>query len=110
MGVGSIVLAFVAGLLSILSPCVLPILPVVLGAAASDHKLGPVALAAGLSLSFVCIGLFVATIGYSLGISGDAFRYIAGTLIVVIGVVLVFPDLQARLAVASGPIANWTDQ
>ncbi|HME29876.1 MAG TPA: cytochrome c biogenesis protein CcdA, partial [Pseudolabrys sp.] len=71
MAIGSVVLAFVAGALSVLSPCVLPILPVVLGAAASEHKLGPVALAAGLAVSFVIAGLFVATIGYSIGLDGD---------------------------------------
>ena len=107
---GSIVLAFMAGALSILSPCVLPILPLVLGSAASDHKLGPLALAGGLSLSFVIIGLFVATIGYSIGLNGDVLRSVAAALIIVIGAVLVVPSLQARLAVASGPIATWTDR
>jgi cytochrome c-type biogenesis protein len=110
MTIGGIVLAFAAGLLSILSPCVLPILPVVLGTAASNHKLGPVALAAGLSISFVSIGLFVATVGYSIGLTGELFRYIAAALIVAIGAVLLLPALQSRLAVASGPIANWSDQ
>ena len=110
MTIGSIVLAFIAGILSILSPCVLPILPVVLGAAASDHKLGPAMLAAGLALSFVVIGLFIATIGYSIGLSGDALRYIAALLLIAVGAVLVLPSLQARLAVASGPIAGWTDR
>jgi cytochrome c-type biogenesis protein len=110
MATGSIVLAFLAGILSILSPCVLPILPIVLGAAASDHRLGPVALAAGLALSFVTIGLFVATIGHSIGLNEDVFRYVAAALIVAVGAVLMLPRLQAKLAVASGPIANWTDQ
>lgn len=110
MAIGSVGLAFIAGTLSVLSPCVLPILPVVLGVAASNHKLGPAALAAGLTASFVAIGLFVATLGHSIGLDGDAFRYIAALLIVVVGVVLALPSLQARLAVASGPIANWTDQ
>ena len=45
-------LAFLAGILSVLSPCVLPLLPLVLGAAASEHRLGPAALAAGLALLF----------------------------------------------------------
>ncbi len=39
-------LALLAGVLSILSPCVLPLLPIVLGTAQSEHRLGPVALAA----------------------------------------------------------------
>ncbi len=110
MAIGSILLAFIAGVLSILSPCVLPILPVVLGTAASSHKLGPVALAAGLSISFVTVGLFVATIGHSVGLNADLFRYVAAVLIIGIGAVLVLPTLQARLALASGPIANWTDE
>jgi cytochrome c biogenesis protein CcdA len=110
MATGGIALAFIAGVVSVLSPCVLPILPIVLGTAASKHKLGPAALAVGLSISFVIVGLFIATIGYSLGISADAFRYVAAVLILALGTILVLPSLQARLAVAGGPLAAWTDQ
>jgi cytochrome c-type biogenesis protein len=110
MASGSMFLAFLAGVLSILSPCVLPILPIVLGAAASAERWGPVALAAGLALSFATIGLFVATIGYSIGLDTDVFRYAAAVLVIAIGVILMLPGLQVQLAAASGPIANWTDQ
>jgi cytochrome c-type biogenesis protein len=110
MTLGSLALALVAGMLSVLSPCVLPLLPIVLGAAASERKWGPVALAIGLSLSFVAIGMFVATIGYAIGLDADLFRYAAAALIVVIGLVLMLPGFQAQLAVASGPIANWADR
>lgn len=110
MAISGIVLAFLAGVLSVLSPCVLPILPIVLGAAASKHRLGPVALAAGLSVSFVAVGLFLATVGYAIGFSGGVLRAFAAALIIAIGAVLMLPPLQARLALASGPIANWTDQ
>lgn len=102
-------LAFAAGLLSILSPCVLPILPMVLGAAASQHRLGPAALAAGLAISFVAIGLFVATIGFSIGLDGGVFRSVAAVLMIAIGIVLAVPQFQARLARAGGPVANWTE-
>jgi cytochrome c-type biogenesis protein len=107
---GGLVLSFVAGVLSILSPCVLPLLPIVLGAAASEQKWGPVALAAGLSTSFVAIGLFVATIGFSIGLDADVFRYVAAVFIIAIGVVLMVPRLQTGLAVAGGPMANWAHQ
>jgi cytochrome c-type biogenesis protein len=110
MGIGSVAGAFVAGVLTVLSPCVLPILPIVLGAAASERKYGPAALAAGLAVSFVAVGLFVATIGYSVGLTADLFRQIAASLMIVLGAVLLLPNLQARLALASGPIANWTDR
>jgi cytochrome c-type biogenesis protein len=104
---GGLVLSFVAGVLSILSPCVLPLVPIVLGAAASEQKWGPAALAAGLSVSFVAIGLFVATIGFSIGLDADVFRYVAAVFIIAIGIVLMVPRLQGGLAVASGPMANW---
>ena len=109
MTIGSILLAFLAGILSILSPCVLPILPIVLGSAASSHRQGPWALAAGLSLSFVGIGLFVATVGHSIGLDADRLRYVAATLMMLVGVVLVVPRFQAQIAVAAGPIGNWAD-
>jgi cytochrome c-type biogenesis protein len=110
MGAGAVAVAFVAGVLTSLSPCVLPILPIVLGAAASERKYGPAALAAGLAVSFVAVGLFVATIGFSIGLTADLFRQAAAALLVIFGAVLMLPRLQARLALASGPIANWTDR
>jgi cytochrome c biogenesis protein CcdA len=101
-------LALLAGILSTLSPCVLPLLPLVLGAAIGEHRLGPVALAAGLALSFVAIGLFVALFGFAVGLDQDAFRSLAAVLLIAIGAVLMVPRLQAQLAVAAGPASNWT--
>lgn len=67
LSAASIGLGFLAGVLSTLSPCVLPLLPMVLGPASSAHRFGVPALAAGLVTSFVAVGLFVATIGFSIG-------------------------------------------
>src|SRR5260370_22134805 len=106
MAISGPFLAFVAGILSILSPCVLPILPIVLGTAASSHRQGPLALAAGLSPSFVAIGLFLATIGHSIGLDADQLRYGAAALVVLFGVVLVFPPLHACVAASPRPIAK----
>jgi cytochrome c biogenesis protein CcdA len=106
----SFALAFVAGILSVLSPCVLPLVPIVMATAASAHRYGPFALSAGVAISFVAISLFVATIGFSIGLDGGVFRFVAASLLVVIGTVLVIPALQARLAVAAGPVSNWADQ
>jgi len=110
MAIGTLGLAFLAGLLSILSPCVLPLLPIVLGAAASEHEMGPAALAIGVALSFVAIGLFVATIGFAIGLDGERLRTAAALLMIAVGIVLVMPALQVRLATAGGPISNWADR
>jgi cytochrome c biogenesis protein CcdA len=109
MSAANLGLAFVAGLLSILSPCVLPLIPIVFGTAASEHRLGPVALAAGVTLSFVAIGLFVATVGLSLGIDGDRIRTASAILLVLAGIVLALPSLQARVALAGGPVSQWAE-
>ena len=103
-------LAFIAGVLSTLSPCVLPILPIVVGAAASQHRYGPAALAAGLAASFVTIGLFVATIGFAIGLDGTVFRNISALLLMGIGVVLLSSYLQGAVASAATPLASWVDQ
>lgn len=105
--IGTLGLAFLAGVLSILSPCVLPLLPIVLGAAASEHRLGPAALAAGLAVSFTAIGLFVATIGFAAGIDTGVFRMISAMLLIAVGVVLLVPRLQEQFALAAAPVSNW---
>lgn len=108
MAIGASLFALLAGILSTLSPCVLPLLPLVLGAAVSEHRFGPVVLAAGLAVSFVTIGLFVATVGFSIGLDADVFRGLAALLLLAIGLVLLVPQLQARVAVAGGIVSNWS--
>ena len=98
--------AFVAGLLSILSPCVLPLIPIVLGTALSEHRFGPVALALGVAVSFTIIGIFVATIGFAAGIDTDVFQKAAAVMLILIGIVLLVPALQMRFATAAGPIGS----
>lgn len=106
MAIGSLGLAVVAGALSTLSPCVLPLIPIVIGTAATEHRYGPLALAAGLALSFTAIGLFVATIGFSIGLDASVFRALAAVLLIGFGIVLLVPQLQEQFAVGAGPLGN----
>lgn len=96
-------LSFIAGVLSILSPCVLPLVPIIVGTALNTHRLGPYALALGLAISFTVIGVFLATLGDALGIDQALFRNIAAYLFILFGVILLSASLQARFAsVTSG--------
>jgi cytochrome c-type biogenesis protein len=106
----TLALAFAAGLLSILSPCVLPLVPIVLGTAIVAHPLGAVALAAGLSLSFTVLGLLLALVGFGLGIDAGMFRVAAAAIMIGLGVVLLVPSWQARFAAAGGPVSSWADR
>ena len=107
MAIGTLGLALLAGSLSVLSPCVLPLLPIVLGTAASEHRLGPAVLAAGLAISFTAIGLFVAAVGFAMGLDTDVFRAVSAVLLIAVGAILLVPALQQRFAVAAGPVGQW---
>jgi cytochrome c biogenesis protein CcdA len=103
-------LGYLAGLLSTLSPCVLPLLPILIATAVSAHRLGPYALAAGLTLSFSLIGLFIATLGFSLGLDPAVFRQGAAVLLVGFSVLLLSPALQRRFATATSGIGAGGDR
>jgi len=103
-------LAFLAGLTSILSPCVLPLAPIVVTTALSKHRLGAIALACGLALSFTVIGLFVAVIGFSLGLDEALIRVAGAVLLTTVGIILIVPPFQARLVLVMGPVSAWMEQ
>ncbi|RYE71638.1 MAG: cytochrome c biogenesis protein CcdA [Oxalobacteraceae bacterium] len=107
---GTGILALLAGIFSALSPCVLPLIPVVIGASVSSHRFGPIALSLGLAVSFVSIGLFVAMIGFSIGLDLDLFRLVGGLVMASLGTVLVVPSLQTRATALAGPIGDWSQQ
>lgn len=107
---GAVGFALIAGILSSLSPCVLPLLPLVLGAAVSQHRLGPAALAAGLTLSFTVVGLFVATIGFAIGLDAGLFRSAAAIVLIGVGLILLVPRFQLQFALAAGPVSNWAEE
>ncbi|MGD9738602.1 MAG: cytochrome c biogenesis CcdA family protein [Bauldia sp.] len=109
MEAGSGLAAFVAGLLTALNPCVLPLLPIVFAAAISKHRIaGPLALAAGLVVSFVTIGFVLALAGQTVtGLGAERLRPIGGVILILIGVVLLVPQIQEALQRAAGPATNW---
>lgn len=100
-------LAFLAGVLTILSPCVLPLAPILASGATAQHRLGPAALALGLTTSFSLVGLFVATIGYAIGLDNRTLQITGAALMLAVGAVLVMPRLQIAFAGAAAPLSNW---
>jgi cytochrome c biogenesis protein CcdA len=98
LGIASYGLGYAAGVVSTLSPCVLPLLPIVLGAAVAAHRWGAAALAAGLMLSFTSAGLFVAALGPSLGIDDALLRTLSAALLAAAGATMAIPALQAGFA------------
>ncbi len=107
---GSTLLSFVAGLVTILNPCVLPLVPILVASALGKSKFGPLALAGGLITSFTLFGFTVIAFGYSIGINEQAVRLFAGALLALAGGVLLIPQAQAALSAAASPVANFGNQ
>jgi len=97
----SLLLAGLAGMLASLSPCVLPILPIVLAAAGAEHRLGPLALAGGLALSFAGAGMLLGLAGFALGLDGEVLRVGAAVLMLLAGAALLVSSVAARLSAAT---------
>ncbi len=104
------VLAFLAGVLTLINPCVLPVLPLVLASALQSHRLGPVALAAGMAASFVTLGIGIAAVGHSLGLSEDSVARAGAAVMMGFGLILMVPRLNAGFALATAGFAAQADQ
>lgn len=91
-------LAFVAGVVSVLSPCVWPLVPVVVGSAAGKSRFGPVALAAGLSIAFALSGTLLSFALVSAGLNPELFRYIAAVMLFIAAALLLINPLAAWLS------------
>jgi cytochrome c biogenesis protein CcdA len=98
------ILSFAAGALSLLSPCVLPLLPVVLAGALARHRLGPVALVAGLAASATAFGFLFAVLGTA--IDRDVMRLVAAALLIVFAVIMLSARLGEAFALATTAISK----
>jgi cytochrome c biogenesis protein CcdA len=103
---GAFVLSFGAGGLSVLAPCVLPLLPIVVASARQAHAYGPLALAAGHAISSAATGVFFAAFALSTGLDRDVTRLVAAALMAVGGVILIVPRLQEGFARVSAPLST----
>ena len=104
-----LVFGYFAGLLTLINPCVLPVLPIVLATALQAGRMGPLALAAGMSVSFVSLGLLVAVGGRALGITEETISNAGATLMIGFGLVLLVPRFSAGFATATAGVAAHAD-
>ncbi len=102
-------LAYGAGLLTLINPCVLPVLPIVLVSALNASKAGPLALAAGMSLSFVVFGVLVTAFGAGVGLTQDVLAQIGAVLMMVFGVILIVPSFARKFETATAGVASGAD-
>ncbi|MGA7953116.1 MAG: cytochrome c biogenesis CcdA family protein [Gloeobacterales cyanobacterium] len=96
MSISLLGLALLAGLATIFSPCILPILPILVGRALQSHRYGPLALVLGLALSFALTGSLLGFSAQFLGPLTSLLRQGAIVLLFLLGVSAAFPKLGYR--------------
>ncbi len=96
-----LVISFIAGMLTILAPCILPLLPVVVGRSLSDATLSRRRLFAvvfSLGLSVTLFTLLLKATALFIDIPQDFWRYISGGIIFIFGVVTLFPSIWEKIS------------
>lgn len=101
----SIFIVFLAGIVTIMKPCCLPLVPVIFSGS-GGHSLRPLAIVSGLTVSFTTMGVLVSAFGATFGAYTDYLRNIAIIFIISMGVVLFDEDVNMEFMKLSGSITQ----
>jgi cytochrome c-type biogenesis protein len=102
----TLILSYLAGALTTLNPCVLPMVPFVLATALREGKWGPLALMAGMSLTFTVLGTLVASVGPAIGLSTEVIRIAGASIMIALGAAMLLPVTQRAFATGLAPVAD----
>jgi cytochrome c biogenesis protein CcdA/thiol-disulfide isomerase/thioredoxin len=98
--------ALLAGIVTALSPCILPVLPLLLSAGIGQTKYRPLGIIIGLIVSFTLFTLTLTTIVQKTGISPDVLRYLAIGFIIFSGLIMIFPGLEKLYTRLASPLTR----
>lgn len=99
-------LSLAAGSLTTLSPCVFPLLPLVVGGALQGNRFAPLAMGAGMTASFAAIGVALGALGPALGIDSDVVRIGGAIMLIAFSLVMLIPSWGERFTQWMMPIAT----
>jgi cytochrome c-type biogenesis protein len=105
--------SFLAGIVTILSPCILPILPIILSSTIGDKDIGkgrPLGIVLGFIASFTFFTLFLTVIVKALGVPAATLRLFSVFVIALFGASLLIPRFQAILEVIFSKISKYVPQ
>ncbi len=102
--------AWLAGVLTLINPCVLPLLPVIIAGSFQGSRHGPLYMAVGLTLSFTVVGVLVTAFGHLIGLDEYIINRIAAVLMIVFGIVLLVPRAQEMLSSWVAPLASGANE
>ncbi|MCC7357514.1 cytochrome c biogenesis protein CcdA [Candidatus Uhrbacteria bacterium] len=97
--------ALLAGVVTIAGPCILPLLPIILGnSTVRSHQSRPLFIVLGFVLSFSLFAVIFAVFGQIFGVSADIFRTIGTVIIGLFGLIMLFPRIQESLFTTLQPL------
>lgn len=99
-------LSLAAGSLTTLSPCVFPMLPLVVGGALQGHRFAPLAMGLGMTGSFTGIGMLLGAAGPALGFDAETVRMAGAAMLIAFAMVMLVPKLSAVFTQWMMPIAS----
>ncbi len=98
--------AYVAGLLTLINPCVLPLLPIIIASSFQSNRAGPLALAIGLIVSFTIVGVGITAFGHLIGLDSQSLNRIASIMLIIFGVLLLLPQGKTLMTKMATPLAD----
>ncbi len=101
-----ILFAFLAGVVTVLSPCILPLLPIILSSSDASGKQKPFGVVVGFVASFTFFTLFLSTIVRLSGISADSLRFLSIIVLAGFGASLLIPQIQTWIEIFFSRFAN----
>lgn len=101
-----LVIAFIAGVFSVLTPCILPVLPALMVVSDGQGRARVIGLVAGIVVSFGVAILALTALVDALGVPADVMRYVSATLLLVFALVLLVPALDARFQMAAQSVVR----
>lgn len=89
IGLSAVALSFGAGLASVASPCVLPVVPLLVSGTSDEHRLRPALIVAGIASSFIAMGIVTSLFGGAVASVLPALEKVAGGLVLLFGLLLI---------------------
>lgn len=107
----TVLFALLAGILTIAAPCSLPVLPILLGASIGQtSRARPALIALGFVISFAAVAVAFSVVPELFGIGPDNLRMIAVILLVVFGLLMLWPRPFESLSARFGILASRSDR
>ncbi|MBK8120104.1 MAG: sulfite exporter TauE/SafE family protein [Sulfuritalea sp.] len=106
----SIVVTYAAGMLTALSPCVLPLLPIVVGGAMQRHRAAPLLMGIGMTTAFAVTGWMLGALGPAMDLDAEWIHQAAAISLIVFGIALWIDPLANLISRLVQPLENSADR